>query len=480
MSTNWSTFGIDLHVEFNAGAGRRDGLEHALRDAIRAGRLAPGTRLPSSRALSTEIGLSRGTVSAAYDQLVAEGYLTSRQGSGTSVAEISPQRTGAPPEGGDDVTPRYDLRPGRPDVTTFPAAAWLRSTRRVFSTVPAAALGYGWPGGTVELRTALAAYLGRTRGVLAGPDQIVITTGYVQALALLAGIVGAGERPLIAMEDPGFAFHRNVVRRAGAGVLPLPVDARGARTGLLTTTAYDGTGAVVVTPAHQYPTGATLHPDRRRSLTDWARSTGGLIIEDDYDGEFRYDRQPVGALQGTAADHVAYLGTAAKTLAPGLRLAWMVLPPHLVGPVTDAKLHADHHSETLAQLILADLITSHAYDRHVRARRLRYRHRRDLLVSRLGAASARGRQGGVRVEGIAAGLHAMIGLPPGGPDEPEVLERARARGLALDSLGEYWHGGGADRPQGVIVGYGTPPQHSYPAALDALAAVLGASRIGTS
>ncbi|MGW4642853.1 MocR-like pyridoxine biosynthesis transcription factor PdxR [Sphaerisporangium sp. NPDC004334] len=469
MSGDWATFGVDLLVEMDAVAGRRTGLEHALRDAIRDGRLAPGTRLPSSRALAAETGLSRGTVSAAYDQLIAEGYLTARHGSGTSVADVAPQRAGAPPAGGDSPAPRFDLRPGSPDVTTFPAAAWLRATRRVLATVPAAVHGYGAPAGTAALRTALAGYLGRTRGVLAGPGRIVVITGYVQGLALLAGVVAAGGRPTIAMEDPGLAFHREIVRRAGAGVLPLPVDGRGARTGLLSTAAYAGVGAVVVTPAHQFPTGATLHPERRHALADWARSTGGLIIEDDYDGEFRYDRQPVGALQGMAADHVAYLGTAAKTLVPGLRLAWMILPPRLVGPVTDAKLHADHHTETLAQLVLADLITSHVYDRHVRACRLHYRRRRDLLLARLGPARASFLDPG----GVAAGLHALIHLPPGGPDERAVLAAAEERGLALGGLADYWHRESPGHPQGVIVGYGTPPEHSYAAALDALAEVLG-------
>ncbi|WP_248963036.1 MocR-like pyridoxine biosynthesis transcription factor PdxR [Sphaerisporangium perillae] len=491
MSKYWATFGIDLLVEVDSATGRRNGLEHALRDAVREGRLAPGAQLPSTRALAAEIGLSRGTVSAAYDQLVTEGYLTARRGAGTSVAEVSPRRTGTPRTGGDAVAPRYNLRPGHPDVTTFPAAAWLRSTRRVLTTAPAAVHGYGEVRGVPELRAALAGYLGRTRGVLATPDQIVIASGYVQALALLAQVVGAGSRPVIAMEDPGFRFHRDVVRRAGPEVLPLPVDGRGARTDLLGGAPYDGTGAVVVTPANQFPTGVTLHPDRRHALADWARDSGGLIIEDDYDGEFRYDRQPVGALQGMAPDHVAYLGTASKTLGPGLRLAWMVVPPHLADPVTEAKLHADHHTENLGQLVLADLIATHAYDRHVRACRLRYRRRRDLLLSRLASTPGRpseievpglerpsgievqgpGRPSGIEVRGAAAGLHAMIGLLPAGPDEETVLRLAQARGLAVDGLADYWHNGG-DNPQGIIVGYGTPPEHSYPAALESLAAVL--------
>ncbi|MDV9179073.1 PLP-dependent aminotransferase family protein, partial [Streptomyces sp. W16] len=250
---------------------------------------------------------------------------------------------------------------------------------RAIATAPSLAYDYGDPRGRVELRTALSCYLGRARGVIAPPERIVITSGYVQGLALLTRVLD-GSR--VAMEDPGLPFHREVVRHNGGNVVPVQVDERGARAEELGDAA-----AVVLTPAHQYPTGVTLHPERRRALTDWARARGGLIVEDDYDGEFRYDRQPVGALQGMAPGQVAYLGTASKTLGPALRLGWMVLPPHLVDAVADAKLHSDHHTETIGQLALAEMIDSHAYDRHVRACRLRYRRRRDQLLDRLGARS---------------------------------------------------------------------------------------------
>jgi GntR family transcriptional regulator/MocR family aminotransferase len=222
-----------------------------------------------------------------------------------------------------------------------------------------------------------------------------------------------------------------------------------------------------VTPAHQYPTGVTLHPDRRHAATFWARARTGLLIEDDYDGEFRYDRQPVGALQGMAPEHVAYVGTASKTLGPALRLAWIALPERLLEPVVRAKRLTDLHTETIGQLTLADLISSHAYDRHIRACRLRYRQRRDLLLDRLGA-------GGTRrdtVRGIAAGLHTMISLPATGPSEAEVFGQAAAHDLAVGDLGSHWHNPG-DHPQALIVGYGTPRAGAYPAALDTLARVL--------
>ena len=471
MSDFWSTFGVDLHIDLDPASGRRSGLEHALRDAVRSGRLSPGARLPSTRALATELGLARGTVSAAYDQLVAEGYFVARQGSGTEVADLA-QR---PPETADAVVTRpvpvHDLVPGNPDVSTFPTAAWLRSVRRALNAAPADVHGYSDARGRIELRTALAEYLGRTRGVLADPAQIFITSGYVQALSLLAGVLYRSGVATVAMEDPGGPpMYREVVRRSGLKIAALPVDERGARTELLAQRAMPDVGAVIVTPAHQYPVGATLHPARRRTLIEWARAGGALIIEDDYDGEFRYDRQPVGALQGTAPDQVAYVGTASKTLAPGLRLAWVVLPRRLIAPFADAKVHADHGTEALGQLALADLITSHAYDRHVRAVRLRYRHRRDLLVQRLDSRPANPAHG-FALHGIAAGLHALISLPSSGPDEGELLARAAARGIALGSLGDHWHGDGP-RMQGLIVGYGTPTERAYPAALDALAHLL--------
>jgi GntR family transcriptional regulator / MocR family aminotransferase len=477
MSDFWATFGVDLHLDLDPAAGRRGGLEAGLRDAIRGGRLAPGTRLPSTRALAGEIGLARGTVTAVYDQLTAEGYLIARRGSGTEVAALASSLAAAPPNPLEPAEPRHDLRPGRPDVSAFPTAAWLRAYRRALNAAPASAYGYGDPAGRIELRTALAEYLGRTRGVSVSPDRVVITTGYVQALALIARVLRDMGIAAMAMEDPGLPLHRDVVTRAGMPIAPLPVDDQGARADLLTTGEHARTGAVVVTPAHQYPAGATLHPTRRHALAQWARTTGAVIIEDDYDGEFRYDRQPVGALQGMAPDQVVYLGTASKTIGPALRLAWMVLPRPLVAPIVEAKRHADHQSESLGQLALADLITSHVYDRHVRACRLRYRRRRDLLLTRLDALAKQSAREAFRVHGIAAGLHALITLPTG-VAEDDVLDRAAREELAIDGLAEHHHHPAPQHPQGIIVGYGTPSERAYPAALDALVRVLAEVRRG--
>ncbi|MFE3853263.1 PLP-dependent aminotransferase family protein [Streptomyces griseorubiginosus] len=452
---------MDLHLDISAGDGLRAALERALRDAVREGRLAPGARLPATRRLAEELGVSRGTVKAAYDQLVAEGFLTARQGAGTEVAPLPPLDSAPVKSAARVRVPVHDLRPGSPDVGGFPAAAWVKAVRRAVASASVSAYDYGDPLGRIELRSALSEYLGRARGVVAPAERIVVTSGAVQGLALLTRVLEGGT---VAMEDPGLPFHREVVRHAGGRVVPVRVDELGVEV--------DGLGdpaAVVVTPAHQYPTGVTLHPSRRRALTDWARARGALIVEDDYDGEFRYDRQPVGALQGMAPGQVVYLGTASKTLGPALRLGWMVLPPHLVGPVADAKLHSDHSTETIGQLALAELIRGHVYDRHVRACRLRYRRRRDRLVERLGARW--------RVRGIAAGLHALIEVE----DEAAVQARAADAGLAVGSLREHWHaetpreglalGHGTPR-EGLVVGYGTPREGAYPEALEVLVRVL--------
>lgn len=461
MSNSWASSRLDLYIPLDVTGGRRSGLESALRTAIRQGRLPAGTLLPSTRGLARELGLSRGTVSAAYDQLVEEGYLTARPGSGTRVAEVS-QRAQAPARRAPAPTaPRHDLRPGLPDLSAFPTRAWLAATRRVLTHARPEVFGAGDPQGRIELREALADYLGRTRGVITTPDRIVITSGYHRGLGLLSGVLAAGGIRTVAVEDPGHNSYRDVVRRAGFAVQALPVDAHGARVEALT----QSEGAVFLTPSHQYPTGVPLRPGRRRALAAWARSTGGLIVEDDYDGEYRYDRQPVGALQSIAPDQVVYCGTASKTLGPALRLAWMVLPPHLVRPVVRAKQQADLYTETLGQLVLADLITTHAYDRHIRAARLRYRRRRELLLDRVAALP------GLTAHGVPAGLHTLVTLPSDGPAEDRLLTGCADHGLALRGLTELHHDP-AGRPQGLLIGFAAPSERAFPAAFDALFTVL--------
>ncbi|MFI1027807.1 PLP-dependent aminotransferase family protein [Streptomyces sp. NPDC020951] len=461
MARSWATLGVDLHLE-PTGPHLRRGLTDALRDAVRGGRLAPGTRLPSSRSLAADLGIARNTVADAYADLVAEGWLTARQGSGTRVAG----RTVVPPTGAaarppERHRPLYDLRPGSPDLASFPRAEWLRAARRALTAAPSDALGYGDPRGRIELRTALAGYLSRARGVRADPERIVVCAGFAHGLRLLATVLRARGVRTIAVESYGLDEHWRLLASTGLTTVPLPFDELGADPGKST-----GPGAVLLTPAHQFPMGVPLHHDRRAAVVDWARRTGGLVLEDDYDGEFRYDRQPVGALQGLDPDHVVHLGTASKSLAPGLRLGWMVLPPDVVEDVVKAKGGVDT-SGVLDQLTLAEFIVSGAYDRHVRAARTRYRRRRDALVAALAA-----RAPAIRVTGIAAGLHAVLRLPPG--TEGAVVRAAAYQGLAVDGLvPRYRHPDAVTEPlDALVVGYGTPPDHAWSGALDALCAAL--------
>jgi GntR family transcriptional regulator/MocR family aminotransferase len=446
--------GHDLLVAPDESGGRQAGLERALRDAIAAGRLTAGTRLPSTRSLAADLGWARGTVAGAYAQLAAEGWLSARAGAGTVVtaaaAPEAPVRRAPVPR-----PPRYDLTAGSPDVASFPRRDWAAAVRRVLHEAPDEALRLGDPRGRIELRRALAAYLGRSRGVVAAPERIVICTGYVQALGLVARALP--ERATVAMEDPCLWEHRDIVGAAGMRVAALPVDDGGARVDALRA------DAAVVTPAHQIGLGATLAPDRRAALAAWSRETGGLVLEDDYDGEFRYDRQPVGALQALAPAHVAYAGTASKALAPALRIAWLVLPEPLVEPVVEAKRLADSASPALDQLALARLIESGALDRHLRRARARYRNRRDRLLAALPP--------GVTALGVAAGLHVTLALPPGGPTERELRDAARERSLAITGLRRFWHDP-EGRPPHLMIGYATPPDHAFPRAIELLSALL--------
>ncbi|WP_327379732.1 MocR-like pyridoxine biosynthesis transcription factor PdxR [Streptomyces sp. NBC_01212] len=465
MTDSWAAFGADLHIE-PVGAGLRSGLMNALREAVRTGRLTPGTRLPSSRTLASDLGIARNTVADAYAELVAEGWLTARQGSGTRVA----QRAAAPGPAARGAGPRpvrrrpaHNLMPGSPDLSSFPRAEWLKASRRALAAAPDAAFGYDDPRGRVELRTVLADYLARARGVYANPEHIVICSGFVHGLTLMGKVLRRHGVRGAAVESYGLDIHWNILAEAGLRTPGIPVDALGARTGALRETP--GVGAVLLTPAHQFPTGVPLHPDRRAEAVDWARSSGGLILEDDYDGEFRYDRQPVGALQGLDPERVVYLGTASKSLAPGLRLAWMVLPGGLVEEVCEAKGGFDWMSGALDQLTFAELIASGAYDRHVRAMRLRYRRRRDQLVEALAE-----RAPDLRVSGIAAGLHAVLELPDG--TEQTVVQAATWQGLALERLSRFRHPDTEPGRDGLVIGYGTPSESGWAGALDALCRVL--------
>lgn len=455
MPNSWTSSGagVDLHLDLPPGRGRRAALEDALRQAIRGGRLAAGEVLPSSRALATQLGLARGTVVEVYAQLAAEGYLRARPGASTRVAggphlhaRVNPAR----------VTQRYaaDFRLGRPDLSMFPRAEWLRALRRVLAVTPHVELGPADPRGSPRLRAALTGYLGRVRGVLTTGEHIVVCSGYTQGLRLVCEALAAGGARSIAFENPCLPDHRATAAASGLTVEPLDVDQGGARPKGFNTLV----GAAVLTPAHQAPLGATLDARRRTEFAHIAAARGAYLIEDDYDGEFRYDRHPVGALQGLAPEHVVYAGSASKSLAPGLRLGWLALPAALVDAVVEAKRRADRGTDVLTQLTFAELIESGTLDRQIRRMRRRYRNRRDALVATLDRCAPR-----MPLLGISAGLHAVVALPEG-ISEADVLTAARERGIALTGLSPFWHGA-SHRADGIIIGYGTPPEHEYATAL---------------
>ncbi|WP_327290031.1 MocR-like pyridoxine biosynthesis transcription factor PdxR [Streptomyces sp. NBC_01198] len=460
--------GRDLHLELAGDRGGGRGgrwavLAGALREAIRSGRLPAGTRLPPYRSLAADLGMARNAVADAYAELVAEGWLTARQGSGTRVAERAAPPAAPDPAPAPAPRPAFDLRQGVPLTGSFPRTSWLAASRRALTAAPNDAFGPGDPRGRIELRRALAGYLARARGVRTSPGRIVVCSGVAGALRLLATVPQVRSAP-VAVEAYGLPQHRAILTGAGLRTLPLPVDGRGADPAGL---AASGAASVLLTPAHQFPTGVALHPDRRAAAVGWARETGGLVFEDDYDGEFRYDRQPVGAVQGLDPERVAYLGSVSKSLSPAVRIGWMALPAHLVDAVVAAKGEREPSVSVLDQLALAEFIESGGYDRHLRGMRQRYRRRRDQLAAALAEQAPQ-----VEVTGIAAGLHAVLRLPAG--TEAAVARDAALQGLAVEALTGFRHpdaAPGGDR-DGLVVGYAAPPDTAFAAALVALCRVL--------
>jgi GntR family transcriptional regulator/MocR family aminotransferase len=433
-------------------------LEAQLRDGIRDGRLTAGARLPSSRALAAELGVSRGVVVEAYGQLVAEGYLVVRPGAAPVVAAVPTAGTPArlqpaPPP------PRHDLRPGLPDLSAFPRAEWGRALRRALRDTPDADLGYPDPAGHPRLRAALAAYLGRVRGVRAAPDRVVVCGGVAEALRLTASVLRARGVSAVAVEDPSHVETRGQLAHGGLEPVAVAVDDHGLDPAGIPA----GAGAVLVTPAHHFPTGVVMAPERRAALIAWARESGGVIVEDDYDAEHRYDRAPVGAVQGLAPEHVVHVHSVSKTLAPGLRLGWAVAPAALAADLAEEKRRSDLGTPVLEQLALADVIERGELDRHLRRLRPRYRRRRDALVGALV-----GGRDDLAVEGVAAGLHVAVRLPPQLSEEA-VVAAAAARGVAVATVGEH---AVAPRPPALVLGYARLPETGLRAAARALLAAM--------
>lgn len=447
MTETWTSSSVDAHLDWTPGSGRA-ALANAIRTAIRDGRWRPDAVVPSTRALAADLGVARGTVTRVYADLAAEGYLRTSQGAPTRVATAGTAPLSGPAHVRGNA-PRWTLQSGRPDASLFPRDQWLASTRRVLAHTPNDTFGFPEPRGSLVLRTTLAAYLGRSRGVLADPARIVVVSGFSHGLAVLGrALVDLGIHEL-AFEDPSIRRFREVAAGAGQKVVGVPVDGDGLVVDRLSSPA------VVVTPAHQSPLGVTVAPARRTAL---ARH-GALVIEDDYDGEFRYDRHQVGALQALAPERVVYAGTVSKSLSPSLRLGWLVLPRFLVEPVLAALSVSGVTPPMLDQLVLADLISSGAYDRHVRRCRLEYRSRRDRVVAALPTH--------LTPHGISAGLQLFVPLPAA--VEAAVPSAAARHSLAIERLSPH----AIDTPRhGLVIGYGAPSKPSFGRAVAALLAVL--------
>ena len=379
---------MELEVDFRPGVALRRQLEDALRVAIRSGRLAPGSVLPPTRDLAEQLDVSRGVVVDSYAQLATEGYLSAKRGSGTRVAALaSAGRLPVPRPPNPAHHFRYDLRPGQADYHAFPRARWKAALVRALRELPDRRLAYASHRGTAELRHAVAGYLARVRGVVVEPDHVVICCAASQALTVLWHAVRKNGGRRVAIEDPGWRWQRYTAEHAGLEAVPVRVDADGLVVSELAAADVD---AVVITPAHHYPTGVVMTAERRGALIAWARERGALIVEDDYDVEYRFGRDPVASLQGLAPDLVAFVGTTSKTLAPALRLAWLVPPSHLIDDVEDLLLVTGVTPPTLDQVAMASFIEEAALERHLRAMRRNYRAKRNILVGCARHPPARG------------------------------------------------------------------------------------------
>jgi GntR family transcriptional regulator/MocR family aminotransferase len=457
-----------VQLDRDSGQPLRSQLEAALRDAIRNGRLRGGERLPSSRELARELNVSRGLIQECYSQLLSEGYLASQIGSATRVAADAYQ---APPEQARRPQPLpqliADFHSGVPDLASFPRADWVWATREACANLAAPELGYGDPRGNSDLRAVLAGYLNRVRAAAADPAHLIISTGFAQGIVLvLRALAQAGVRSA-AFEDPGYGAAEVSETVAAAGTTGLrtihvPVDERGIDVDALSDS---GAQAVIVTPAHQSPTGVVMAAQRRQALVDWARRNDAYVIEDDYDSEFRYDREPVGVLQGLAPDRVVIIGTASKALAPAVRLGWIVAPPQLADAIAVEKRMSDRGTSTLDQLALAALLESGRYDRHLRRMRGVYGARRDALTGALGRHAP-----SIRLTGLAAGFHAVAHLPAAA-DEQATVATARERGVRLDGMSSFRSTRATEPPQ-LVLGFGLVGERAIEPAIAAIADLL--------
>jgi GntR family transcriptional regulator/MocR family aminotransferase len=435
-------------------------LELWLRDQVRTGRLATGTRLPSSRALAAALGISRGVVLEAYSQLVAEGYLTASQGAPTRVAATSGSERAPVAAGALATRHAYDLRSGVPDLAAFPRERWLRSVRAALREAPLDALGDGDPRGEPRLRDELMRYLGRARGAAPEPEHTVVCAGFTQGFAILCRSLRDRGVERIAVEDPGWARHRAIAERAGLEPVPVPVDGDGIDVAAL---AASGCECAVVTPAHQFPSGVVLSAERRAALLDWADEADGLIVEDDYDSELRYDRVAVGALQGLAPERVCHIGSVSVRLAPGLRLGWVLSPSWLTGELTYETALAEGPASAVAQVALADFLARGELDRHLRRMRPVYRRRRSVLLDAVARWWPR-----ASVLGVPAGVFALVLLGEGVEEETVASAAARA-GVGVEGLSAHRHRQLDSARGGLVLGFGGMSEPALERAMELLA-----------
>jgi GntR family transcriptional regulator/MocR family aminotransferase len=451
---------MDIHLALNGTGPFRAQLERELRAAIRAGRMRAGAKLPPSRALAQQLGVSRGVVVEAYSQLVAEGYLVARTGAGTRVAEgvsARPEQTGM--SSAVTTRVRYDLRPGVPDLSLFPRREWQAAMSAATRELPDAALGYGFRGGLAQLRLALGEYLGRVHAVVCDPEQVIIASGAAHALSVLWQALRDRGARRVAVEDPASPAIALTARKAGLQVVPVWVDDEGLDVARLDDMVVD---AAVVSPAHQYPTGAVLAPARRGRLVEWARRNRTLIVEYESDADHRYGPDPTASLQGLAPDCVVYLGTAATTLAPAVRLAWTIAPCDLSAQMAAQPDLIHAAPSALLQAAYARLLEHGEIDRHLRRVRRRYLTRRDVLRD---ALANRLPEAGVR--GAALGLHLIAWLPEEA-DEARIADRAARRGVAVYALHRRC-AVSARRPPALVLGYGAIAEPAIPRAIELLA-----------
>lgn len=451
---------MDIHLAVDRSEPLRAQLERELRAAIREGRMRAGSKLPPSRRLAEALGVSRGVVVEAYSQLAAEGYLVARAGDGTRIAEGLARRRPvaiAPALGARRI--RHDLRPGVPDLSLFPRREWQTAMSAAVRDLPDAALGYAPRGGLRQLRLALSDYLGRVRAVVCDPEQVFIASGAAHALGVLCETLRGRSARKIAVEDPGATAIYSAIERAGLEVVPVRVDEHGLEVERLEGAGVD---AVVLTPAHQYPTGAVLAPERRARVIEWARQQGTLLVEYEEDAEYRYDRQPVASLQGPVPDRAVYIGTANTTLAPAVQLAWLVVPGELVEQMAAQHDGAHAAPSVLTQAAYARLLERGTIDRHLRYARRRYRARRDAMLHALAHHMPQ-----ATVGGAALGLH-LIAWLPAGADEAQISRHAADRGVALHTL-HHHSVVSAPRPPALLLGYGLLAEPAIPRAVKQLA-----------